>query len=147
MREIFIPGVVPRIPVIGFGCSALSNGGEKQALRLLGAAFDAGVRHFDVARYYGYGESEGFLGTFAKSRRAEVTITTKFAIEPPPRSNALRLAMQAGRRLVQLVPAARGFLQRRAQGLVKSAAFSVKDAQASLETSLHELRTDYIDFF
>ena len=125
----------------------LTSVGEKKALQLLGTAFDAGVRHFDVARYYGYGESEGILGTFAKSRRAEVTITTKFGIEPPRRTNVLRFAMQAGRRLVQFVPAARGFLRRRAQGLVKSGAFSVKDAQTSLETSLRELGTDYIDFF
>ena len=82
-----------------------------------------------------------------KSRRAQVTITTKFGIEPPRRTSALGFAMQAGRRLVQFVPAARGFLRRRAQGLVKSGAFSVKDAQTSLETSLHELGTDYIDFF
>jgi D-threo-aldose 1-dehydrogenase len=147
MRRIAVPGIAIQIPVVGFGCSALSSVGEKKALQLLGTAFDAGVRHFDVARYYGYGESEGVLGTFVKSRRAEVTITTKFGIEPPRRTNALRFAMQAGRRLVQLVPAARGFLRRRAQGLVTGGAFSVKDARTSLETSLRELRTEYIDFF
>ena len=147
MRDVAIPGVAARIPVIGFGCSALSNSGEKKALELLETAFDTGVRHFDVARYYGYGESEGILGRFAKPRRMQITITTKFGIEPPQRTNALRVAMQAGRRFVKFVPAARGFLQRRTQGLVKSAAFSVSVAQASLETSLRELGTDYIDFF
>ena len=121
MRGIAVPGIAIQIPVIGFGCSALSSVGGKKALHLLGTAFDAGVRHFDVARYYGYGESEGMLGTFVKSRRAQVTITTKFGIEPPRRTNALRFAMQAGRRLVQFVPAARSFLRRRAQGLVKAA--------------------------
>ena len=75
------------------------------------------------------GKPKGVLGTFVKSRRAEVTITTKFGIEPPRRTSVLRFAMQAGRRLVQFVPAARGFLRRRAQGLVKGGAFSVKDAQ------------------
>jgi D-threo-aldose 1-dehydrogenase len=147
MRAIAIPGVPIRIPVIGFGCSALTSAGKKNALHVLGAAFDAGVRHFDVARYYGYGESEKLLGAFVKSRRAEVTITTKFGIDPPRRSNALRLAMQAGRRFVRLVPGARGVLQRQAQGLVKGGHFSVKDAQANLETSLRELGTDYIDFY
>ncbi len=147
MRRIAVPVIGIQIPVLGFGCSALTSVGEKKALRLLETAFDAGVRHFDVARYYGYGESEGILGIFAKSRRAEITITTKFGIEPPRRTNALRLAMQAGRRVVQLVPAARGFLRRRAQGLVTGGAFSVKEARASLETSLRELDTDYIDFF
>jgi aryl-alcohol dehydrogenase-like predicted oxidoreductase len=38
-------------------------------------------------------------------------------------------------------------LRSRAQGLVKGGAFSVKDARTSLETSLRELGTDYIDFF
>ena len=147
MRAIAVPGIDIQIPVLGFGCSSLASVGEKKALQLLGTAFDAGVRHFDVARYYGYGEAEGLLGTFVKSRRAEVTITTKFGIEPPRRTSVLGFAMQAGRRLVQFVPAARGFLRRRAQGLVKSGAFSVKDAQTSLETSLRELDTDYIDFF
>jgi aryl-alcohol dehydrogenase-like predicted oxidoreductase len=142
-----IPGIAVRIPVIGFGCSALSNSGEKKALQLLETAFDAGVRHFDVARYYGYGESEGILGKFAKSRRAQITITTKFGIEPPRRTNALRIAMQAGRRLIKYVPAARSFLQKHAQGLVKSSAFNAGAAQASLETSLRELGTDYVDFF
>jgi aryl-alcohol dehydrogenase-like predicted oxidoreductase len=147
VRDIAVPGIAIRIPVIGFGCGAISRGGQKKALQLLGTAFDAGVRHFDVARYYGYGEAEGFLGTFLKSRRPEVTITTKFGIEPPQRTNALRFAMQAGRKLVRHVPAVRGFLQRRAQGLVKSGAFGVNDARTSLETSLRELRTDTIDFF
>ena len=147
MRAIAVPGIEIQIPVLGFGCSSLASVGEKKALQLLGTAFDAGVRHFDVARYYGYGEAEGLLGTFVKSRRAQVTITTKFGIEPPRRTSVLGVAMQAGRRLVQFVPAARGFLRRQAQGLVKSGAFSVKDAQTSLETSLRELGTDYIDFF
>jgi D-threo-aldose 1-dehydrogenase len=147
MRDIAIPGISVRIPVIGFGCSALSNSGEKNALELLGTAFDAGVRHFDVARYYGYGESEGILGKFAKSRRSQITITTKFGIEPPQRTNALRMAMQAGRKFLKYVPAARGFLQRRAQGLVKASVFNVITAQTSLETSLLELGTDCVDFF
>jgi aryl-alcohol dehydrogenase-like predicted oxidoreductase len=147
MRGITVPGIDFQIPVLGVGCSALASAGKKKALQLLGTAFDAGVRHFDVARYYGYGEAEGLLGTFVKSRRAEVTITTKFGIEPPRRTNAVRFAMQAGRRLVRLVPAARSVLQRRSEGLVKRGAFSVKDARASLETSLRALGTDYIDFF
>jgi D-threo-aldose 1-dehydrogenase len=147
MRAIAVPGIDIQIPAVGFGCSGLASVGEKNALQLLGTAFDTGVRHFDVARYYGYGEAEGLLGTFVKSRRAQVTITTKFGIEPPRRTSVLGFAIQAGRRLVQFVPAARSFLRRRAQGLVKSGAFSVKEAQTGLETSLRELGTDYIDFF
>jgi aryl-alcohol dehydrogenase-like predicted oxidoreductase len=125
----------------------LAGIGNKRALELLATAFDAGVRHFDVARFYGFGDAEALLGAFVRTRRAEVTITTKFGIEPPPRSNALQYAMRAGRQLVRLMPAARGILQRGAHTLVKRGRFSVEEARSSLETSLRELGTDYIDFF
>lgn len=147
MRAIVLPGRSGSVPAIGFGCGSLASVGEKTALQLLGTAFDAGVRHFDVARYYGYGEAEGLLGKFLKNRREEVTITTKFGIDPPQRTSALRFALQAGRQIVRLVPGARGILQRRAQGLVQRGAFSVADARRSLETSLRELGTTYIDFY
>jgi D-threo-aldose 1-dehydrogenase len=147
MSRIVVAGTGLPIPAIGFGCSSLASVGKKNALELLGTAYDAGVRHFDVARFYGYGEAEALLGAFVKTRRAEVTITTKFGIEPPPRTNALQYAMRAGRRLVRLMPSARGILQRRARALVKRGRFSVEEARSSLETSLRELGTDYVDIF
>ena len=147
MRDVFVPAVGTRIPVVGFGCGALTGTSRKDALQLLEKAFDAGVRHFDVARSYGYGEAEGILGTFVKSRRAEVTITTKFGIQPPQRTSALGLAIQIGRRVVRLLPSTRKVLQRRTQTLTKSGGFNVSDARISLETSLRELGTDFIDFY
>ena len=140
-------GIKRDLPRIGFGCSSLTSVGRKNAIRLLETAFDAGIRHFDVARYYGYGETEGILGTFIKSRRAQITVTTKFGIEPPRRTNALRLALGVGRRILRFVPSARKLVQQRASALVNGNAFSVADANRNLETSLRELRTDYIDFY
>ena len=147
MIEIVVPGFAVRTPAVGFGCSSLTGTDPSNANRALQTAFDAGVRHFDTARYYGYGEGEGILGRFLKSRRSEVTITTKFGIEPPRRTTALGVGLYVGRRVVRLLPAVRGFLQRGTQSLVKSGAFSAQQAQASLETSLRELSTDHIDFY
>src|SRR6267378_8086766 len=147
MMEIVVPGLAVRTPAVGFGCSSLTGTDLGNANRVLQTAFDAGVRHFDTARYYGYGEGEGILGRFLKSRRPEVTISTKFGIEPPRRTTALGAGLFFGRRIVRLLPAMRGFLQRRTQSLVKSGAFSAQQAQVSLETSLRELRTDHIDFY
>jgi D-threo-aldose 1-dehydrogenase len=147
MPEVQMAGTKISIPVIGFGCSSLASVGRKNAIGLLETAFDVGIRHFDVARYYGYGETEGILGTFIKSRRAQVTVTTKFGIEPPRRTNALRIALGVGRRFLRLVPSARKVVQRHVSVLVKGNAFSVADAQRNLETSLRELGTDYIDFY
>jgi len=146
-RGIAIPGIGIKIPVLGFGCSSLTGTGRKNAHRLLETAFDAGVRHFDVARYYGYGEAEKILGTFVKPRRTEVTITTKFGLEVPQRTSAMQIAIRAGRQIVRLLPSARKMMQRRARTFVKSGRFRAADARASLETSLRELSTDYIDLF
>jgi D-threo-aldose 1-dehydrogenase len=147
MTEIVVPGLAIRSPAVGFGCSSLTGTDRSNANRVLQTAFDAGVRHFDTARYYGYGEGEGILGKFLKSRRSEVTISTKFGIEPPRRTTALGVGLYFGRRIVRRLPALRGFLQRRTQSLVKSGAFSAQQAQGSLETSLRELSTDHIDFY
>jgi D-threo-aldose 1-dehydrogenase len=147
LRDISIPSTKVCIPVLGFGCSALTGTSRKNAERLLGTAFDSGIRHFDVARYYGYGESEGILGAFLKTRRADVTITTKFGIQPPRRASALGIAVRAGRRILRVLPSARKAVQRRTQGLVQGGAFSVEDARGSLDTSLRELGTDHVDFY
>jgi aryl-alcohol dehydrogenase-like predicted oxidoreductase len=146
-RTISVPGIGFKIPAVGFGCSSLTGTGRKNALLLLETAFDAGVRHFDVARYYGYGDAEKILGEFLKSRRDQVTITSKFGLDPPKRAGTLRIAIGAARRLVKLLPAARKVMQKQAQGFVQRGKFSAADARASLETSLRELGTDYIDFF
>jgi D-threo-aldose 1-dehydrogenase len=147
MTEIVLPGSGVRTPAIGFGCSSLTGTSRGIANRILETAFDAGVRHFDTARYYGYGEGEGILGRFLKSRRSEVTITTKFGIEPPRRSTTLNAGLYVGRWVVRLFPSVRRFLQGGTRVLVKGGAFSAQQAQLSLETSLRELSTDHIDFY
>jgi hypothetical protein len=114
-------------------------------LQLLEAAFDSGVSYFDVARSYGYGEAEGVVGEFARGRRQQLTIATKLGIEPPRRSRGRTVARAAARRLAQAVPAARATLRRRAEGMTTHGSFGVPAARASLETSLRELRADYVD--
>src|SRR5277367_3530094 len=109
--EILVPGFAVRGQGIGFGCSSLTGTDVGTANRVLEAAFDAGVRHFDTARYYGYGEAEGILGKFLKGRRTEVTITTKFGVNPPRRTTPLSVGLYFGRRIVRLLPGVRGFLQ------------------------------------
>lgn len=147
MKRISLARIPFEIPVLGFGCSSLTGTSRKNAIRLLETAFDNGIRHFDVARYYGYGQAEGILGSFAHSHRHEITITSKFGLQPPSRTSPLRLLISSGRRFVRLVPRARKFFQKRAGALVTIPPFNAAECQRSLETSLRELRTDYLDFF
>ena len=51
---------------------------ETQAQDTLQAAWDAGIRYFDTAPYYGYGKSEHRLGHFLRQQtREEFAISTK----------------------------------------------------------------------
>ena len=93
---------------LGFGCSMLmSRLNRADSLRLLNRAYDAGIRHFDTARLYGYGEAESVLGDFLKERRATVTVATKVGILPPKRTVLLTLAKAAARKIVAVSPALR----------------------------------------
>ncbi|MDQ2798712.1 MAG: aldo/keto reductase [Armatimonadota bacterium] len=136
------------MPVLGFGCSSLmGHGTPQERMAVLETAFDSGIRHFDVARFYGFGEAEGALGDFIQSRRTEVTVTTKFGISPPAQSSALKSVLGLARRVAAKSPLLRRGMAGTAKKLVKGGNFSVAEAQSSLETSLRLLKTDYIDLY
>jgi len=52
--------------------------------RVVEAALDAGVTHFDTADIYGEGRSEEYLGRALGERRDEVTIASKFGHDGAP---------------------------------------------------------------
>ena len=147
MRTVAVPGVSFQIPALGFGCGSLTGTNRRIATRLLDTAFDNGVRHFDVARYYGYGEAEGILGSFARAHRTQITITSKFGLQPPARTSPLRVLISIGRRFVHMVPAARKAVQSRSRFLVSIPPFTATECKRSLDTSLRELKTDYLDLY
>jgi D-threo-aldose 1-dehydrogenase len=154
-RELHQTGVVTS--AIGFGCAGLyrmPQGKARQAM--LDAAYDAGIRHFDTAPMYGLGLAEADLSVFLRRRRQDVTVTTKFGIDPTFLT----------RTLAPVQKPARAFLSRRLgvndklktagkdphSGTVGRLLYSAPGycphaAQKSLERSLRALRTDYIDVF
>ena len=148
MKLITLPGTGVQTTSIGFGCSnLLGDKSRSQGLGLLHAAFDAGVRHFDVARYYGFGQAESLVGEFAAGRRHQVTIATKFGLQPPSALARPSGLMQAVRTAVRASPFVRRLARRGLNAVVERHRFRVSDARGSLETSLRELRTDYIDLY
>jgi len=134
---------------LGYGCSSIMGAlNHRQSLRLLEAAYDAGIRHFDVAPMYGYGEAESCLGEFLQHHRDDITVATKFGIPPPKRGGALRAARRVVGPVIQRVPALKRRLARAAGAVtapVAKSRFTPDEARASLENSLRQLRTDFID--
>jgi len=135
-----------RQPRLGFGCAGLMRLPSRRGRqRLLGEAFERGLTHFDVARMYGLGMAEAELGRFARGRRDEITIATKFGIEPGvPRLARLQAPARAA---IARMPALRAALKQRGEGPREPRRYDARAARRSLETSLGELQTDYVDYF
>ena len=151
MRSIELADTGRQTTVLGFGCSSIMGSmGRRDSLRTLEKAFDAGVRHFDVAPMYGYGEAEACLGEFLSRHRGEATVTTKFGIPPAKNPGLIGIARNLARPVLKAIPALKARAQRAASAVTAAPAkrdLSVAKARASLENSLRQLRVDRIDLF
>ena len=81
-------GILPT-GVLGFGGAVIAGKGggysfggleEQESIALVRDAYELGVRSFDSAPIYGFGESERRLGRALKNYRDQVQITTKSGI-------------------------------------------------------------------
>src|SRR5579859_7286303 len=139
-----------RATPLGFGCATLFRASDP-ALRshLLHAAYDAGIRHFDVAPMYGLGRAEPELGRFTRLHRSEVTIATKFGIRPTLAARGLAYAQRPVRRAFESKPTirdqARAHAADRSRLLYEKSGYNASGARHSLHRSLRALKTSYID--
>lgn len=146
LETIALPGSGRVTTRLGFGGSGLMGGiSERDSLRLLETAFDAGIRHFDVAPAYGHGRAERCLGKFLRGKLEQVTVATKYGILPPPQAGLLEMARGVVRPAAARLPSVRKRVAQAAAGLRSKAKFSAEEARRSLERSLRELGIDYVD--
>lgn len=136
-------------PLLGFGTAPiLGRESRARSLAAIATALDLGVRHFDTARSYGWGEAEGLLGeALAGIPRPELVLVSKCGIVPVQRTRALGVAKAFARRLIALAPGLKGVVRRAAstQALQPARTYDLSTLQASLAASLRALRTDYLD--
>lgn len=135
---------------LSLGSSALGGGifyrDDKEALRVLRMAYDAGITFYDTAENYGMGRHEELIGQAFKTFREKVVITSKGGL----------LMTQFGRLVMHLRPMlipVRSLLQHRRRALgkfrdsQKKYSFAPSHMRRSLEGSLCRLKTDYIDVY
>ena len=130
----------------GFGCSGLMGAlSRRESLALLSAAWDAGVRHFDVAPAYGHGQAESVLGSFLSGRRDQATVVTKFGLEPTENSRFVEVARAFARPLLRRTRALRPSRAASVNRAPVRAPLDPGNAERSLVRSLRALQTDCID--
>ena len=71
-----------QVSALGLGCMSLSYAygvppAPEHSERVLLAALDAGITHFDTAALYGYGVNEELVGRVLKPHRSEIVLASK----------------------------------------------------------------------
>lgn len=146
MRTITLVGFGRKTTQLGFGCGYILPENSK----LLDIAYDAGIRHFDVARSYGRGLTEGCLGRFLKRHASDVTVTTKYGIVPPAIGAIYPLVRKVGKPIVKYLrrsSVADKKISSSIADLTRKAKFTGEEANVSLEKSLKQLRLESVDIF
>jgi aryl-alcohol dehydrogenase-like predicted oxidoreductase len=148
MHTIPLAGTNRQTTRLGFGCGSLMGATNRRAsLKLLDSVFEAGIRHFDVAPMYGYGEAEACLGEFRQQHRGQITVTTKFGIAPPRRSTLIKLGRSMAGPIVKQFPSLKQSLAHAANTAIRNPerpAFTPAEAKASLDRSLAALCSGHI---
>ena len=157
MRIRILAGTEVATTTLGFGCAGLFRLPWKADRRaILEAAYELGIRHFDVAPMYGLGRAEAELAPVLKHRRGDMTITTKFGIDPTAMARGVSRLQGPLRVVARALPGFGEELRALGKGpssswvgrlLYTSAGYSAQAARLSLTRSLRTLRTDYIDVF
>lgn len=142
--------------ILGFGCAPIlgSEGGAKSR-KAIACALDCGINHFDIARSYGYGEAEGFLGKALAGNRSNVVIASKFGIKANTKAKFLAPIKPLVRYIKQAIKPSKGLQHQpiAAQTLHVADKFHYRisfneiEMQKSLHESLKALKTDYLDYF
>jgi aryl-alcohol dehydrogenase-like predicted oxidoreductase len=140
--------------VLGFGCAPMLGAKDrKTSSRSFELAMELGVNHFDLARSYGYGEAEKFVGNIIKDKRDKVILTSKFGIQANWKASLFRSFKPIFRSAIKskntIVPEDITLKKKNhiTDLFLDRIEINTKNMKNSLEKSLKALKTDYLDFF
>lgn len=141
---------------LGFGCASLFGLPSKRDRRaVLEAAYDLGIRHFDVAPIYGLGLAEAELADFV-AHRTDIEVATKFGLRLTTIGRWAGSAQAPMRQMLRSSPALKSTVRNagtRLSGpfaeriLYTDREYSVRSARDTLTKSLRALRVDHIEYF
>lgn len=135
---------------LGLGTSRIGSFNNPASLRdserLVRAAIDLGVKVIDTASIYGQGDSERTIGRAIAGRRDEVFLVTKGARAFSAKYRLARPLKPVLRPLLTALGKGRQVATSRREGAL-TADWSPARIIASLDSSLHRLRSDRVDAY
>jgi D-threo-aldose 1-dehydrogenase len=137
MKQVLLDRTSLRLSRFGFGTGGLLNAGSsRRRQRLLAAAYQYGITHFDTAPYYGFGMAERDLRPLLR-QHPDATVATKVGIYPPGGADQLTFSVLVRKAGGTLFPS-----------LSKPTIdWCVERARKSLDGSLRRLGRDHIDLY
>lgn len=145
MRRQLLGNTGIELSRLGFGCAKLTHTSQYHAIAILEQALILGITHFDVARAYGFGQAERILGRFLRGKRDRVTVATKVGLQPSAGLVGHPTIVRASKRILAPFPKLLNRVKQRAGDMVERGVFAPNAVARSLQTSLRELGTDYVD--
>lgn len=152
--ELGATGIVTS--VLGFGCAGLYRlPRNSDRLLALDTAYEAGIRHFDLAPMYGFGRAEVEFGAWSRDK-GDLVVATKFGIGPSAFGRLAGRLQGPVRSLLAARPRIGEELKTSASGpgngslgriLYSSIGYGPSSAAASLDRSLRAIGTDHVDLF
>lgn len=140
MRNVLLDGTTLRLSRIGFGTGRLfslrSIGATSERRRLLAAAYDSGITHFDTAPSYGSGIAESDLRALLASH-PDATVATKVGIYTAGGEDQTPISVALRKGVGKIIPSL----------CKKTADWSLDRARRSLEGSLRRLGRERIDLY
>lgn len=137
MKRVVLPRTDLVVSRLSLGSASLHHvPTHRQRQRLLAAALDCGITHFDTAPLYGYGLAEREIGRFAAKHSGSITVATKVGLYPPNHGHSKSaISVWTRKVLGRLSP-------RLSRPMVD---WTLKAAALSFDHSLQRLQRDYVD--
>jgi D-threo-aldose 1-dehydrogenase len=135
-----------RHAVLGLGTATLMQlPAQTEQRRVIDAAWDMGIRHFDTAPLYGLGRAELVLGQALHNRSEPHDIYTKVGLKPSRSAAFLAPVQRVGRALAQRSPAARRLMRRLPMAAPMRVGLTAESIHRSLSASLQRLGRNVVE--
>jgi aryl-alcohol dehydrogenase-like predicted oxidoreductase len=131
---------------LGVGTSSYgSKTSKRQALKILKKLEEHNINYIDTAISYGLGYSESIVGDFIHKSRERYFISTKVGIQAQSISTLKKLALPLVRTIYSFPFLNKAIKKQSAAVYDDHKILSVQEVYGSIQQSLKNLRTDYID--